>query len=528
MMKNDYFSLTEKNAVLYINVNKKGFNILQFNSLIKKYPRVSISDVITLRDALQNADSEDTKIGYLKPEIECSITADEMEADVILHITEEQFLNNKNHYYEEVKKRLQLMGVKKQFIIQENMELIRPGIPLVVARGEDQVNGEDARISFIEKAERKPSITEEGKADYFDMNFFTDVKTGDWLGEKEYISKGKNGVTLLGKIIPFKAGSDKPLLYDMNSVMETEENNKTVLRARRDGIVEFTAGKISVGEHLFIEEDVGVETGNIDFDGSVTIRGTIQPGYSVRATKDISILGLLGVSSCKSVISTTGDIFIKGGVYGNNKTLIEAGRDIYVKHANECSLKAKELIFIGFYSKGCTLHANHIKTDESKGRIVGGYVKAKGSIVTGTVGNKAEKKTELVLEGIEREEIEKEYKHILLKYKQLLKSKEKLQKATSSLSDKYHKLNGEGKKKYDDLYQQLVTVLKEIMHVEQERKSLATLLKVKGNGEVTVLKNIYPNSTIEFFGCKKRFKTQTRGTFYMLENDIHYEKEVDS
>lgn len=59
----------------------------------------------------------------------------------------------------------------------------------------------------------------------------------------------------------------------------------------KDAVVTYKDGKIAVGNHLIIDGDVGIETGNIEFDGSFTVQGIVQSGFSVKATKDISILG---------------------------------------------------------------------------------------------------------------------------------------------------------------------------------------------------------------------------------------------
>ena len=48
-------------------------------------------------------------------------------------------------------------------------------------------------------------------------------------------------------------------------------------------------GIITVQKHLVIDGDVGLETGNLKFDGSIQVRGTVMPGYSIVSSGDISI-----------------------------------------------------------------------------------------------------------------------------------------------------------------------------------------------------------------------------------------------
>ncbi len=526
-LQNDFFSLKEDGSNITIQVFKKGYNILQFNSLINENPRIRITEFLLLKNALETGESNEIKVGFLKPEIECFLEANNMEAKAILNITNEQFSKNRFDFFDKIKTTLLDLNVKEKFICEEYIKDIKPSTLTLVAKGKPAIHGSDAKTTYLEKSDRKPTIKEDGKADFFDMNFFIEVKKGDWLGEKEFLTLGENGMTLIGEVIPAKPGRDQPFLFDVLSVQETIHENKIVLVARKNGVAEFNEGKLSVGDYLYIKEDVGVETGNIDFQGSVTIKGTIQPGFSVRATKDISILGALGVSKCKSVISLTGDIYIKGGIFGNNKTLVEAGRDIYLKHANECSLKAQETIYIGYNAISCNLYAKHVKTDLHKGSIIGGKVKAKASVMTGTIGNKAEKRTEVTIEGIDKEAIQHEIKQLLMLYKNLLQEKDQLQKKTSLLHEKYHKLSIEEKKRYDEISSRLSHVIKDISELDKNRKSLAEFIHVKGEGQITAAKKIHSNTSFDFSGRKKMINSETKGTYYYQDNKIKYELDVE-
>lgn len=143
--------------------------------------------------------------------------------------------------------------------------------------------------SSIWNYERKPVIREDGKADYYDMNFIYEIEEGEWLGEKIHAQPGIPGMNVCGESIPAPWGSDLPLKYDHKSAFEVEEDGKTVLRSKISGVVEEHEGMVSVNHHLPIVGDVGIETGNIEFNGSVSIKGTVQPGFSVVANGDISI-----------------------------------------------------------------------------------------------------------------------------------------------------------------------------------------------------------------------------------------------
>ena len=136
---------------------------------------------------------------------------------------------------------------------------------LVIAKGQEPVPGKDAIIKYYKRSERKPTIRDDGKADFYDMNFLDEVKKGDWLGEKIPPTNSIPGRTITGEFAIVENGKNKKLQFDEKTVAAYKEDGKIILRSLIDGVVEFHAGKISVGNHLVINGDVGVETGNIQF-----------------------------------------------------------------------------------------------------------------------------------------------------------------------------------------------------------------------------------------------------------------------
>jgi len=100
----------------------------------------------------------------------------------------------------------------------------------------------------------------------------------------------------------------------------------TYLYALKSGAVHYEGDRISVSNHLEIDGDVDFKTGNINFDGFVTIKGTVADGFSVVAVKDVEILGTIGIGSVKEVVSKEGSIYIKGGIAGKNKAVIRQKR----------------------------------------------------------------------------------------------------------------------------------------------------------------------------------------------------------
>ena len=100
----------------------------------------------------------------------------------------------------------------------------------------------------------------------------------------------------------------------------------------------YQGDRISVSNLLEITEDVDFKTGNIDFDGFLSIRGTVADNFSVAANKDVEILGNFGIGSVKEIESRCGSVYIKGGIAGKNKAVVKSTRDLYTKYVSDATI----------------------------------------------------------------------------------------------------------------------------------------------------------------------------------------------
>ncbi|EOD00829.1 FapA family protein [Caldisalinibacter kiritimatiensis] len=524
LFRNDYFTLKTLNNKVFIDIIRIGYRMQDFNSILDKHPRISITKFLNLRQALEKGTIEPVEIGVLKPIVEVKISSDNMRATVKLNITKEKFESNKKDIVYKVLTTLKEKGVTQGLKFNVLNNELRPLKEVVVAEGTLPTDGEDAVVKYIDIPEPQPTIREDGTADYYEINLIQQVKKGDWLGEKILLTTGIPGTNVKGEVLPPKKGKDKLLRYDKNSVKCIKQGNKQVLIADKDGVVEFKHGKICVLDHLIIPGDVGYETGNIAFNGYVTVKGIVHDGFSVIAEKDISILGTMGIGAVDKIVSKDGDVYIKGGVSGKNKTLVEAGKNIYVKYANSCTISCKDNVNIGFYAIDSKITAKHIIVNSKKGKIIGGQLSAKAKLVTPTVGNIAEKKTVLNVTGFNREAISKELNEILLEYKELLVQLEKNNRTLSIYENSL--LNPDDVKEMDEYKYYLDSnekLLNKISELEERRKILMEYLKSKGEGEVSILKKAYPKTFIQIKNVQKIIKNITNGTFFIENNTIHFD-----
>ena len=389
LVENKFMTLNEFQGKVMITVHNPGYPLKEFEKILHRNPRIKIPNFIELKKALVNQESAEIEIGLFLPPIELEYTNDLMSAHIIVHETIE--------FYDEYELNL---NTKVNLLLRENgiihgvqdiiLKELKTSKPYTIAKGTPPQKGLDAKITYIERPERKPIIDKEGKADYFDMNFILEMEKDDWLGEKVPPQEGIPGTNIMGGTLPALKGKDRTLKYDSKSVYEIEEEGKSVLRAQFNGVLDIQDGKIMIYKHLPIKGDVGVETGNLKFDGSISITGTVTSGFSVVASGDISIESSDGVFHAKHIQSVNGDVYIRGGIFGKGESLVEAGGSIFVKHSNESILSANKDIHIGYYALGSTIRAKNVFVNELKGKIIGGRL---ARIVAGILNREIKKPT---------------------------------------------------------------------------------------------------------------------------------------
>ncbi|MCM3599652.1 FapA family protein [Robertmurraya korlensis] len=522
LINNEYFRMEEENGSIFITVVQKGFSLNQLDQLVRDHPRISITKFVELKASLEQAISEKIHIGEWKPLISISISENKMQAKMRIHVTETQLDSEREKLTADIMEALGVHGIKAG-ILEKAVKQPLANKEFVVAKGEPAITGADAVVRYFQLSVRKPTIREDGKADYFDLHFIDEVKAGDWLGEKIPCTEGVSGRNILGEVLLPIKGKDKPLFYDHKTVEKIEKEGVTTLKAIVDGVVQYKDGKISVGNHLLINGDVGTGTGNIQFDGSVTINGMVSAGFSVKATQDISILGELGISGVKEVESESGDIFIKGGVFGNNITIIKAAKNIFLKHANECTLEAGEDIHIGYYALGAKIKGRNIIANEQKGKIIGGTIEAKGKVSAAVFGNRLERKTFVQVEGFNRFELEHELSELLMRYKEKVVYVEGLKRQLESFEELQSHLNETQFKQFQRLKTVYEDEMMEVSFLEARRKNVMKLLETKGEGQVSIQVAAYPETTLQIKNQKKHVRTLIKGTIYCEKNTLYSE-----
>lgn len=177
-----------------------GFPLKEFDSILRSHPRLKLSNFSILKTVLSTQNTSLVEIGRWLPNVEAEIARDKMSASIFIYETLEYIQNNHEKLTQQVHETLEEKGIVHG-ILDFDISKAEPGKAFLIAQGEPPVAGMDAQITYLPKPERKPVIRDDGKADYYDMNFISEISEGSWLGEKIPATLGKAGKNVLGEVV---------------------------------------------------------------------------------------------------------------------------------------------------------------------------------------------------------------------------------------------------------------------------------------------------------------------------------------
>ena len=165
-----------------------------------------------------------------------------------------------------------------------------------------------------------------------------------------------------------------------NNITANEE--RTEIYSDVTGHANYIDGKVFVSNVFQVPADVDNSVGNIDYDGSVEIKGNVKGGFSVKATGDIIIDGVVE----NAYVESAGQIIVKRGIHGMHKGVLKAGKNVLAKYIENA------FVYAGGYVEAETIlnsdvsATGEVRVHGKKGLINGGTIRAGRSIEAEYVG----------------------------------------------------------------------------------------------------------------------------------------------
>jgi len=405
-----------------------------------------------------------------------------------------EFNSNASIKSEEIIKLLKdkniIFGLKYN-IIEEVCKNSKTVFNELIAEGLPHENGLDAKIDFtVSKEHRaKPQLLEDGRVDFKNMGFVEAVKAGDVLAIKTPATKGKNGTTVTGKVIRAKDG--KEAVFKIGKNIRLSPDGLQAI-AEVDGTILFDNDKISVIQMLEIKGDVGVETGNINFQGQVIINGNVTSGYSIECDGDLVINGVVEGATLR----TNGSLVISRGIQGHDNANIYCEGNLTSNFINSATVFSRGDIETGAIMNSIVKSDGKITVKGKKGLIVGGDITSKSDIEANVVGSEMGIITSIKL-GVDIEVIE-ELKALTTEVKEKMEMHDKLDKSIKLLKVKVSQ-NPEDERSLFMLNKYGVSFTELDEQLNEKRMRLKMLNELVNNirGAQLKARTIYPGTRVK-------------------------------
>ena len=228
--------------------------------------------------------------------------------------------------------------------------------------------------------EIRPTITEDGNVDFHQLTLLNSVVKGDELAVLTPAYHGKPGMNVNGVSLPSRKPVLKTLKYGKNVALS--EDGLTLI-SQVGGHAELDREKVIVHNVYTVKGNVATATGDIDYDGIVSISGDVLTGYSVKATANIYVYGVVE----GAVLTADGDIVLANGVHGNAKAIISAGKNVTANFIQESVITAGGSVNSGSILYSNVTALNSIIVTSGKGLVKGGELRAGSLIAIKTVGS---------------------------------------------------------------------------------------------------------------------------------------------
>lgn len=385
----------------------------------------------------------------------------------------------------------------------KDTEQQKASLEFVVAKGIPAKQGINGWIKFFFQRAQRVVLKEDGSADFRNINKYIHINEGDKLASLFEGVPGEQGIDVEGKPI-YPNPIDRPKLTLGKNVLPKTvpdpENPSLQIKeyyAALSGVVFSTDNSLTVSPELNIESSIGLGTGNINFDGTIRVKGTIEEGAVLVCSGSLYLEG--NVES--SEVTVGEDLEVKGGVKGKGKGVIRIKGELRTKFVENAILEVDGDCIIENFILGSKIYClgNIVLTGESSS-LIGSDVIAYKGITMSSLGSPAQmdtsvevgfhfKNDRLLNEGSARlVELEKELEAVL---PEIHKIKEVVQRMRGNLDEAR-------KQKFKDVFDAYSKKSKTLELLKSKVEELRSARYSTDNVKVVVRNTAHPGAVIKY------------------------------
>ncbi|MGA1845829.1 DUF342 domain-containing protein [Deferribacter abyssi] len=326
-------------------------------------------------------------------------------------------------------------------------------------------------------------------------------------------SKGENGYTVTGKTIEAVDGEEIEVTISEN--LERIDNKiiskiKGLLSIQQFDKLHFI---LDVTKTFIVNGDVDYSTGNIEFPGSVIIKGEIKPDFTVKADGDVI------AKSVSGNIITKGNIKVSEGITGKsfvNRLIINAKGEITANYIQFAQITTESMIKVKKYIRDSIIFTeNFVEVTGTPGMIYGGKISALKGIKAKVLGSPSFAKT-VVTAGISSK-IVSEISHLTVEKNSI---NEQITKIRLYLGNAENPLvRDKLKDKIEKLKKIKKELTKKLLQIDIKLRELYEQVKKHKDAKIEVLKEVNPNVKIIIGEATLIVEKRLRNGYFFYNRD---------
>ncbi len=417
----------------------------------------------------------------------------------------------------ELKDLIQQQGVRHG-IIESNLELLLKGrvycTDILIAKATLPVQGRSAKITYHFNVDKtcKPEMNEDGSVDFHKLDMIENVSEGQLLATLSPVEFGTPGTDVAGA--PMKPKKVENLILKHGKNIHLSED-KLEMYSDVSGNVTLVDDTVFVSNQYEVPADVGASTGDIDYDGSVLVRGNVLTGYTINASGDITVNGVVEGAT----LNAGGKIVLKRGIQGMSKAVMEAEGDVISNFIESASVTSGGKIITDAIMHSKIVAKDDIVVKGKRGLIAGGSVRTKTRIEAKTVGSSMGTATKLEV-GIDPS-IAERYRIIEKEMEGLESEKESLMQNLKVLKKRMDanggKLDDEKMQNLKKLSVRIQEIDKQLEEEAQEHELLEQELGKQTDGRIIVENIAYPGVQMTISNVISHIHTETHHSTFVRE-----------
>lgn len=405
-----------------------------------------------------------------------------------------------------------------------------PGTTVEVARGQPPQAGVDGSLETLIEVNqtRHPHEDDKGRVDFRDLGLVRSVCAGMPLLRRHPPQPGTPGRTVAGTEVAATKPKDVKFPVRLQGVQVSAADAELLVAAVDGQPVLHRDGGISV-EPLLVLQNVDLASGNVDFVGTVEIKGDVQSGMKIKAGGDVIVHGILESAE----VEAGGDIVVHRGIIGQKvhpmagknderKTAgahIHAQANVRAHHVENAVILAEQSVYIDEAAVQSDITAiDQVvvgKEGGRKGHILGGIVRATQGVTAECLGGPGTGETRVMI-GV-NPLLQKALDAMRAAVAAKTKEHDDLEKVVKLLQDRTDR-----REMLEKARLTLQRTEEEMAEVMADMKTLEGDLKQAEKAAVVVKRSVFPGVSITI-GRKLKLVTEQRGpgTFRLAVESVN-------